>query len=99
MKPEGSYEVFVLLDHASDLVGRDESISGTAALDIAAGHAIAADLAHGVPEAAVELPASVQGCVELAVRRVQRWDTAQLSTEGLLLVMLLLNLSLELGRG
>jgi hypothetical protein len=98
MSVDGFYEVFVLLDHASDLMVRDESISGAAALDIAAGHAIASDLAAGVAESPVELPSSVAGCLEQAERVVMRWEPAELSTEALVLVVIVLELRLELCR-
>ena len=92
---DGFYEVFVLLDQASDLVVRDESISGSAALDIAAGHAIASELAAGLGEVPVELPSSVAGCLERAAREVMRWEPSELSTEALVLVTIVLGLRLE----
>ena len=98
MSVDGFYEVFVLLDQASDLMVRDESISGAAALDIAAGHAIASDLAAGLDETPVELSSSVVGCLEQAARRVMRWEPSELSTEALVLVTIVLELRLELCR-
>ncbi len=96
MAVQGVYEVFVLLDHASDLVAGDDAVSGLAALDIAAGQAIASDLAVGVEPVPVVLPGSVRECLEAAGQRVLRWEPAELSTEALLLVALVLQLGLEL---
>ena len=98
MSVDGFYEVFVLLDQASDLMVRDESISGAAALDIAAGHAIASDIAVGLDETPVVLPSSVAGCLERAARQVLRWEPSELSTEALVLVTIVLQLRLELCR-
>ena len=97
MKPEDVYEVFVLLDHASDFEDDDESISGTAALGIAAGLALASDLAYGVPEVAVEVPPSARACAERAVEQVQRWSKTGLGPRELRLASVMIDLGRELG--
>ena len=97
MKPEDVYEVFVLFDHASDFEDDDESISGTAALGIAAGLALASDLAYGLPEVAVEVPSSARACAERAVEQVQRWSKTGLGLRELRLASVMIDLGRELG--
>lgn len=86
----GSYEVFVLLDEACDLMMRGEGIPGLTGLDLVACEVIAAELAQGADEVAVlQLPETVAECVDEAARRAAAWDPVGMPAEALRLVLML----------
>jgi len=95
---DGSYEVFVLVDEACNLMVHDVTVSGFTALDIAACRAMVVEFAQGTTKVAVDVPDSVAQCSEQAARRAASWDPAQLTTEALRLVLLLSDVSRDLSR-
>lgn len=94
----GSYEVFVLVDEACNLMVHDDTVAGFTALDIAACRAMVVEFAQGATEVAVDVPGSVAECIDQAARRAALWDPAQLTTEALRLVLLLSDVSRDLNR-
>lgn len=88
------FEVFVLVDHACDLVMNDGAVSGETALGLVACQAIASDLAVGARSGPVALPASVADCVTRADAVTSRWDPATGEAAGL--AALLAELRVEL---
>ena len=95
---DGSYEVFVLVDEACNLMVHDDTVTGFTALDIAACRAMVVEFAQGATEVAVDVPGSVAECIDQAARRAALWDPAQLTTEALRLVLLLSDVSRDLNR-
>jgi hypothetical protein len=95
---DGSYEVFVLVDEACNLMVHDVTVSGFTALDIAACRAMVVEFAQGTTKVAVDVPDSVAQCIDQAARRAVSWDPAQLTTEALRLVLLLSDVSRDLNR-
>lgn len=90
------FEVFVLLDHACDLVVNDASASGEAALGLLACQAMASDLAVGVETGPVALPGSVSECVERADDLASSWYLVEGRGEAAGLVALLAEVRVEL---
>ena len=97
MSLPGAYEVFVLLDHASELAARDELVDRWL-LDLIAVAYLASDVACGEPEKRVELPGTVRDCVLKAADTAGLWESSELTTSGQLLAMLLVDLGDEMGR-
>lgn len=85
----GSYEVFVLLDEACDLMMRGEGIPGFTGLDLVACSVIAAELAQGSAEVGLDLPGTLAECVDEAAQRAASWDPGGLPVEALRLVLML----------
>lgn len=90
------FEVFVLVDHACDLVMNDGDVSGEAALGLLACQAIASDLAVGARSGPVALPVTVADCVTRAHALASRWDQATHRGEAAGLAALLAELRVEL---
>lgn len=97
MRPDDAFVVFRLLDHANDLMAHAGAVCDWAALDVVAAWVLAGDVAAGSASVAVELPSSVEGCLDAAVQRVMEWDTGELAPSARALVDVLL--AVDLGAG
>lgn len=90
------FEVFVLVDHACDLVMTDGGTSGETALGLLACQAMASDLAVGARSGPVALPVTVADCVTRADALTSRWNQGQVQGEAAGLSALLAELRVEL---
>lgn len=92
-----TFEVFVLLDHATELAVDDASVDGWL-LSLTAAMYLAAEEACGAPASSPELPETVRECVSRAAELTGRWDSSRSSTAGQMLATLLAELNAEMGR-
>lgn len=97
MRPDDAFAVFRLLDHANDLMAHAGEVCDWAALDVVAAWVLAGDVAAGSASVPVELPSSVEGCLDAAVQRVLEWDTGTLAPSARALVDVLLAVDLGVG--
>ena len=98
MSMRDAFEVFLLVDRAARLAVLHGS-SGQTLLDLAAGRALAGEVAHGQPDVVdEELPSTVAECVRRACDRATAWDLLECSTSAHQLVEVLHELDAELSR-